>query len=337
MKMRQGLLVLVAACGNDGSQVDPPIEASAIERCLTEGGALRPLWATSNQHGPVTSIAVGGSTIVLGSADGSVKQWDVEGASPSYGTPFVDDTGIGVDAVAFSSDGQVLGVDRQGRLSEWRLSDARAMRTIPVADVPLEVVAVSEHAEQAAVARGSAHPEIEIVDRATGAIGAPLQTTLWGVHSIVYGHGGALFTAGHWYGVPMIERRAMSAPSDVIEVWADMAMTAHVHAIAVDPYVTRMAAGGDQFVAVLDPKALASDATIVREVEGHRAIDVAVLGTRVFATVGQEGTLRLWSATTAEPLAMLEIPEPIGLGVDAAGETLFTAGPDGMLRAFGCR
>src|SRR5688572_14687825 len=161
MQMKIGLLLFAAACGTDGGQDDPPIdppidtEPSAIERCLSSGGSLRQLWATSNQHGPVTSIAVGGSTIVLGSADGSVKQWDVDGSSPSYGTPFLDDTGVVVDAIAFSSDGQVLGADREGRLSEWRLSDARAMRTIPIADVPLEVVAVSEHAEQAAVARGS--------------------------------------------------------------------------------------------------------------------------------------------------------------------------------------
>ena len=32
-------------------------------------------------------------------------------------------------------------------------------------------------------------------------------TTLWGVNSIAYGTGEELFTAGHWYGVPMIERR----------------------------------------------------------------------------------------------------------------------------------
>lgn len=337
MKMRQGLFVLVAACGTDGSQVDPPgnppTEPSAIERCLAEGGSLRQLWATSNQHGPVTSIAVGGSTIVLGSADGSVKQWDVDGSSPSYGTPFVDDTGIGVDAVAFSSDGHVLGVDRSGRFNEWRLSDARAMRTIPIADGPLEAVAVSEHAEQAAVARGA---EIQTIDRDNGAVSAPLPTTLWGVTSIVYGHGGVMFTAGHSYGVRMIERRAVAEPEDVIERWSDRVI-ATVQAVAIDPYVTRMAAVGTDFVAVLEPKALESGETIVREVAGHQAVDVALLGLHVFATAGQEGTLRLWSATTAEPLAMLEIPEPVGLGVDDRGETVFTAGPDGMLRAFGCR
>lgn len=336
MKMRQGLLVMIAACGTDGSGGEPPIptELSAIERCLADGGSVRQLWATSNQRGPVTSIAVAGSTIVLGSADGSVKQWDVDGSSPSYGTPLLDETDIGVDAVAFSSDGLVLGVDRLGRFNEWRLSDGRAMRTIPISDAPLEVVAVSEHGEQAAVARGA---EIQTIDRATGVVSTALPTTLWGVSSVVYGHGGVLFTAGHWYGVPMIERREMSAPAEVIEAWADMGMTAHVNAIAIDPYVTRMAAGGDDFVAVLAPKALESSATIVRDAPGHRAIDVALLGLGVFATAGQEGTLRLWSATTAEPIAMLEIPEPVGLGVDARGETVFTAGPDGMLRAFGCR
>ncbi len=337
MKMRQGLLVLVTACGTDGSQIDPPIdfpdEASAIERCLADGGSLRQLWATSNQHGPVTSIAVSGSTIVLGSADGSVKQWNVGGGSASYGTPFVDDTGIGVDAVAFSSDGQVLGVDRLGQLTEWRLSDARPLRTISIADVPLDVVAVSEHAEQAAVAY---RDQVQVIDRVTGEVGAPLPTFLWGVRAAIYGHGGVLFTAGHSYGTAMVERRALAAPRDVIES-TSLSLTATVQAIAVDPYVTRMAAAGGDFVAILEPKALASEDAIVREVVGHRAIDVALLGLRVFATVGQEGTLRLWSATTAEPIAMLEIPEPIGLGVDERGETVFTAGSDGMLRAFGCR
>ena len=143
MKMSLGLVVIVSACGTDGSTVDPPIVdppiveppvVSVIGRCLADGGQVRQLWATSNQHGPVTSIAVGGSTIVLGSADGSVKIWNVNGSSPSYGTPFLDDTGVVVDALAFAfgADGQVFGGDRDGRLSEWRVADPSTMRTIPV-------------------------------------------------------------------------------------------------------------------------------------------------------------------------------------------------------------
>jgi len=345
MKMSAGLIVLAAACGVDGGTeppiVDPPIVdppvASAIGRCLAEGGALKQLWATSNQHGPVTSIAVGGSTIVLGSADGSVKIWNVNGSSPSYGTPFLDDTGIVVDAIAFADDGQVFGGDRQGRLSEWRLADSETMRTIPVGEDPLETIALSPDGSQAAVGAGPLSPAVRIINRANGAVGAPLPTTLWGVRSIAYGTGGELFTAGHWYGVPMIERRSIDEATEVVDEWKVMSMTGHVHGIAVDSAVTRLAAAGDDFVGVFDPHALETGVSIIRPVVGHRAIDVALLGTDVVASAGEEGTLRLWSATTVEPLAQLEIPEPVGLGVSGDGATLFTSGPDGILRAFGCR
>jgi len=345
MKMSLGVIVLASACGVDGGTeppiVDPPIVdppvASVIGRCLADGGALKQLWATSNQHGPVTSIAVGGSTIVLGSTDGSVKIWDVNGSSPSYGTPFLDDTGVIVDAIAFAADGQVFGGDRQGRLSEWRVADSVTMRTIPVGEDPLETIALSPDGSQAAVGAGPLSPTIRIIDRANGAVGAPLTTTLWGVNSIAYGTGGELFTAGHWYGVPMIERRSVDAASEVVDAWRVMSMSGHVHSIAVDAAVTRLAAAGDDFVAVFDPHALETGASIVRPVVGHRAVDLALLGSDVIATAGEEGTLRLWSAATAEPLAMLEIPAPVGLGVAGDGATVFTSGADGMLRAFGCR
>ncbi len=341
MKTTLGLIVVASACGTDGGTGEPPIvdppAASAIGRCLADGGALRPLWTTSNQHGPVTSIAVIGSTIVLGSADGSVKLWSVDGSSPSYGAPFLDDTGIAVDALASGDDGLVFGGDREGRFSEWRLSDSATMRTIPIGEEPLATIAISTDGSQAALGAGPQSPTIRIVERATGAVGEPLATTLWGVNSIAYGTGGELFTAGHWYGVPMIERRSIDAASEVVDSWIVKTMTGHVHAIAVDPAVTRLAAAGDDFVAIFDPHALETGASIVRLVSGHRAIDAALLGSDVVATAGEEGTLRLWSATTAEPLAMLEIPEPVGVGVAGDGATLFTAGPDGVLRAFGCR
>jgi WD40 repeat protein len=335
------LLGIVSGCGTDGGQIDPPADppgdASPLERCLAGGGALHELWATGNQHGAVTSIAVASSTVVLGSEDGSVKQWNLAGSSASYGTPFLDDTGIVVDALAFSTDGQVLGADRRGRVSEWRVSDAQPMRTMEITSEPLAAIAVSEHADLAAVALGSSSPEVRVITRATGSISAPLATTLWGVRSVLFGHGRKLFTAGHWYGVPMIERRSTDAPGEVISEWSDMALAGHVHAIAVNSYATRMAAAGDDFIAVLDVETLDGDGTIVHPVADHRAIGVAMTGPHTFATVGAEGTLRLWNLATAEPIGQLEIAEPIGLGVDASGEHIFTSGPDGDLHAYGCR
>ena len=82
------------------------------------------------------------------------------------------------------------------------------------------------------------------------------------------------------------------------------------------------------------PDAIAGEKTLV-PAEGHVAVGVALL-TDTVVTAGREGTLRLWS-TAGESIATLTIPEPVGIGRDAAGATLFTSGPDGMLRAFGCK
>lgn len=312
--------------------IDPPMDATAIERCLAGGGTLHQLWATSNQHGPVSSIAVGGDTVVLGSLDGSVKQWTTSGTSPIYGVPFEDDTGIVVDALAFAqgADHEVAGVDRDGRFTEWRVSDASAMRTLPVvSDGALTAVAISER--QAVIARGPDSPEVRVIDRATGAISAPLATQLWGATSMAFA-GDALYTAGHWYGVPEIERRSTASPDAVVEEWREQSLTAHVKAIAVDG--AHLAATGDNFIAILDPQAIAGEKTLVAA-EGHDGVGVALL-TGMVVTVGREGTLRTWSMT-GEPLATLTIPEPVGIGRDAEGATLFTSGPDGQLHAFGCK
>lgn len=330
-------LFLATGCGTDGTTTAPPIdlptEATAIERCLANGGTLQELWATSNQHGPVSSIAVGGTTVVLGSLDGSVKQWSTNGTSPSYGIPFVDDTGIAVDGLAFErgANDKIAGVDRNGNFTEWRVSDASPMRTVPVVtNSALTAVAISSR--QAAVAVGPDTTEMRVIDRASGEVSAALTTFLWGATSVAFA-GESLFTAGHWYSTPMIERRTTASPANVVDRWGDQALNGHVNAIAVD--ANRLAATGDDLVAILDPDALETGAQTIVAVPGHDGIGVALL-TDLVITVGREGTLRTWSAA-GDPLATLTIPEPVGIGRDSEGTMLFTSGPDGLLHAFGCR
>src|SRR5687768_1394980 len=108
------LLLVCAACGSDAGVdtradagmedggTDTPLDASALEECLLDGGTLTELWAVNNQHGPVTSI-VAGSLVVLGGEDGSVKQWSVDGDEPAYGKPFTT-AGSPVVALALSSE-----------------------------------------------------------------------------------------------------------------------------------------------------------------------------------------------------------------------------------------
>lgn len=315
--------------------IDPPVELSPIERCLSDGGTLQQLWAASNQHGPVTSIAVEGSTIVLGSADGSVKQWNVDGSEPSYGRPFRDDTGVIATAVAFTGDGGLVAGDADGTVTEWSLDAGAPVRSMGVGDQTL--VAVAGNASHLVVARGETSGELTLIDRATGTPQAPLYTTLWGGTVVAFAPGGQLYTAGHNYGVPLIERRELASPDEVVSAWFDqqLPIAGNVLALAVDRATTTLVAGGRDWVAAFDPRELATPRHFVA-VDGHDAAGAVLLGRDLFATAGREGTLRIWSKT-AEPLAMIEVPEPVGIGIDGAGTTLFTSGPDGELHAFGCR
>ena len=164
-----------------------------------------------------------------------------------------------------------------------------------------------------------------------------LTSTLWGVRSIGFAAGNRLYTAGHWYGTPQLERRAADAPIEAPDVWNDKARNGHVTAVAVDKDVTRLVAAGDRFVATFAPDNVAAGPLAIADVEDHTAVGAVLLpGGTLFVTAGSEGTLRVWDAETAQPVSMLSIAAPIGIAADTAGTRLFTSGVDGRLHAFGC-
>jgi hypothetical protein len=332
MQMRIGLVVLLAACGGDPMMqgddvVDPPGTLSALEKCVVDGGSLKELWSVGNQHGPVTAI-VAGSLVVLGSEDGSVKQWTVDGDEPNYGKPFTT-AGATVAAMAMSSE-HILAVTMQGQVAEWKLADASAARTNTIADIVPSALALTTDAAGALV--GTASGETFAVDRATGTT-TQLQSTLWGVHAInVAQH---VYTSGHNYGTPQIERRAADAPATVIDMWNEQKRTAHVLSVAVD--TKHLVAGGDNFVATFAPDQLAAGPIAITDAAEHEAVGAVLLpGGALFVTAGSEGTLRVWEAQTAKLVAMLPIAAPIGIAADTAGTRLYTSGADGRLHAFGC-
>lgn len=331
--------VVLVGCGTDGKKGPGTTESrSVIETCVDGGGQVAELWATSNLHGPVVSIVVGGSTIVLGSNDGSVKQWSVSGASadPTYGTPFAE-VDVPVAALAIGSDGKLAGADQLGRLDEWQMSNAQATSATTVDEYPLAALALSADASQAAVATGLSSPNMWVVDRATGAVSAKLTTGLWGVSSFAFG-GGALFSAGHFYGAPMVERRASDAPDTVTSAWQADHIVGKVNAIALDRDATNLVAVGDDFVAVLPADDLSAGPTAITTGTNHMAVGVALLsGNELFATIGRDGDVQLWKTATAEHVATVTAPAGVGIGADETGEHLFTAGSDGLLHAFACR
>jgi WD40 repeat protein len=334
MKIWFGLVLCAGACGSDpmtmqgDDVVDPPQTLSVLERCVVDGGSIKELWSVGNQHGPVTAI-VAGSLVVLGGQDGSVKQWTVDGDEPSYGKPFAT-SGATVAALAMSTE-HILAATMQGQVAEWKLADASAARTNTLVDSVPSALALSDDTTRAIV--GTTTGQSFVVERSTGA-STQLQSTLWGVHAINV-MPGSVYTSGHNYNTPQIERRAADAPATVVDSWNEQKRTAHVLAVAVD--AKHLVAAGDQFVASFTPDQLAAGPLAITDVAEHTAVGAVMLpGGALFVTAGSEGTLRVWNVETAKLVTTLSIPAPIGIAADTAGTRLYTSGADGRLHAFGC-
>jgi WD40 repeat protein len=323
---------LLGACGASEVTEEVLVEASALETCLAEGGALGQIWAADNQHGPISSIDAT-SVIVVGGTDGSVKQWSFDGDAPVYGSPFAT-KGDEVGAVALTDDGHVVAATATGLVVEWRLADAAKTRSDAIPDgMVLQAIAVRPGGARV-VTGGLA---LYVLDR-PGTDAVRLVSNLWHTWGIEYPSEDRLYAAGHYYSTPRIERFDTTQPMDVIDVWEDQFRQQHVRAIDLDEAETMLAAAGDRFVAVLDPDDLAAGPLAITDQPDHMPVGVTVLpGGELFVTAGTEGSLRVWRTSTAELVTSLPIPPAAGLVRDPEGTRLFTAGPDGHVRAFGCR
>jgi WD40 repeat protein len=339
---------LVTGCGKeatgltdvDAAAVDPDAPGTTpglteLERCFTGGGSPAQLFMESNQHGPVTSITVNGSSIVLGSADGSVKQWTVS-SSAIYGQPFTQNAGSVVGALANTRAKDILGVDAAGVLHRWTLADAGSEETMTIGANPLVAVGVNGNASRAAVGEADV-PNLRVIDLDTGTPSAPLTTTLWGVTSFAFTDADVLIDAGHNYGTPQVERRSVASPMTVVDQWNDQTLAGSIRAIALDAGGTTLVAVGDGMVMTFDPMNLAGGPRKITMLPEHLAVGVVLLAGRShFLTVGSEGTLRVWDVATASLVKTLTVPTPIGIGADIDGTQVYTSGPDGFLHSYGC-
>ncbi|HTR55247.1 MAG TPA: hypothetical protein VMJ10_31410 [Kofleriaceae bacterium] len=322
----------LAACG---TQAPSARTSSPLERCLAGGGQLYEQWSTSNLHGAVTSIAAGGSTIVLGSQDGSVKQWSIAGApdDPSYGPRFADGGPV-AEALGFGPDGTLLAGDANGALDRWSLADAQPAGTTAISDQPLASVFATPDGKQLFVGGHVVYANLWSVDSSSASVAGPFKTRLWNVNALALGDG-VLATAGDNYGVPAVELRAAADPSSPTSYWQDPTMAGDVRALAFGN--SMWLAAGDGFVALLPSDDVSDGPRTTAIVPDHRAVGLTPLGDELFATAGSEGTLRVWRSDTAEQVGSLPIASAIGLAIDGTGSQLFTSGADGLLHAFGCR
>jgi WD40 repeat protein len=334
----------------DDDDDDDVVQGAAIERCAAGGGTLGEGWAVNNLHGPTRTLIASGEVIVLSSDDGALKQWTVgtgETSGPgelppvehTYGRPFVDTNDLMVTAIAFAPDGNIAAGDALGGLREFRVSDSTPTGTdMDLGEEVMTSVAISADGATMVTSDASYAGNVHVIDRASREAVGPLTTHLWGV-MVVALSSESLYTAGDWYGVPEIERRDLSDPDAVVDTYQfdDDIFLGDVRAVAIDEDETVLVVAGDRFVAVFDPADLAAGPLAITEAANHVAVGVVVGSTgAAFATAGSEGTVRLWDTATAEEVGNLVVPTPTGIAGDAAGNRLFTSGPDGRVRAFVC-
>jgi WD40 repeat protein len=332
--------IALCGCTTESKRTGQDETSEAIETCVASGGQLAEVWSVDTQHGPVVSLAATDSSIVLASQDGSVEQWLFTGgfSHPSNGAPFAD-VGVPLNAIAVGSDGSLAGVDQLGRLDMWSSANPQAPHTTAVDDSPLTAIALSDDAAYVAVTTGReprlTTPSIWLVDRTTGAVSDKLPTSLMGASSLVFG-GDALFTAGFFYGAPVVERRDLAVPAMVTSAWGTN-VSGNVSAMALDREANSLVAVGDGFVVVLPANDLRANPIALTNRTNHNAVGVALLpGGDLFATVGGDGGLQLWRTSNADRVATIASPSAVGIGVDPDGKHLFTSGADGLLHAFAC-
>jgi WD40 repeat protein len=336
----------------------PPRASTGLAVCAEEGRALDVLYAVGNGHGAILAMALRGQEVALAAEDGSVKTWSLRtreqlaaldrGAGAAiYGS----ETEISAPFVALdfeAAGGMVVGGNDQGGVSLYGLDDDQLLDNAAPLSEAIRAVAFSADGTSVALASSAFGGELSVwsLNESSTTPVAPNEL-LWGVWDVEYGADGALVAAGNWYGVPAIERRVLGQaphgaklggfssvyPTDITA----MAVLANGDMVVGGRSVLEGSAG-QGFVAVLSPSELNDDwvTELPRstELEGHGV--VALAATRdLFATVGEDGSLRVFAADASQ---LLDMP-----GAGAAhvaftsdGEQIVTAGADGDFRVWGC-
>lgn len=307
-------------------QAHTPAAASAVLSSQAQSYAGR----LSGHRGPVFAVAwlPRGGTLLSAGADGTVRQWEVEGRRPG---PVVAHARAAVQALAVAQDaGLAAWGDDSGAVSLW---DGGSRRPAPVARGaghrgPVRAVALSRRAEVLASAGedgtvrlwhpGSPGEDAHVFDAALGPLYAVAVTR----------DGGQVAAAGLDGRVWLLDTR--TGESRVI----GSTDYGQVHALAFSPDGGELATGEWH-----DDVGLWNVSTGEREGALHGAQDslYAVAfspdGTRL-AAAGQDDTAQVWDVAERRRIIGLagHLGPVRGIAFSPDGRTLATSGEDGTLR-----
>lgn len=345
--------LLAAACTESTTPPPPPPpvpDPSPLARCADPAVALDQRWQVDNVHTPITALTSHRGTVVVGSADGAVKLWNLSAAGatavrPGYGEPLTLE-GAAVGALATSPDGAVAAVDVEGGTTAWALDGGELMPRRALLPAAGALVALADDGATLIAGTAEFAGDLSVLDLLAGTA-TPLPTDLWFVEA-ARATGTRWVTAGEWYGCVGVELRDATAPETRIAMWDACRGTngtnaqGRFHALALDAAGTSAVVVGDGLIARFDLADLAAGPVAQTATDLRLDRVVRLDGDNVVVTLGHRGAaaeLTWWSLDTLQPLrtaALAAIPETIDLVVEPVTGVAVTAAADGTLRGHVC-
>ena len=346
-------VLLAAACTESTTTPPPPPpgpDPSPLARCADPAVALDERWQVDNIHAPITALTSHRGTVVVGSADGAVKLWNLSAAGatavrPGYGEPLTL-TGVAAGALATSPDGAVAAVDVEGGTTAWALDGGELMPRRALLPTAGDLVALADDGATLLAGTAEFAGDLQVLDLLAGTATA-LPTDLWHVEA-ARATGTRWVTAGEWYGCVGVEIRDALAPATRIAMWDACRGTngtnvqGRFHALALDAAGTSAVVVGDGLIARFDLADLAAGPVAQTATDLRLDRVVRLDGDNVVVTLGHRGAtaeLTWWSLDTLQPLrtaTLAAIPEIVDLVVEPVTGVAVTAATDGTLRGHVC-
>jgi WD40 repeat protein/transcriptional regulator with XRE-family HTH domain len=138
-----------------------------------------------------------GKTLAAGSADDTVRLWDVATHQP-IGIPLINSPSTSVNSVAFSPDGKTLAAgSADGTIQLWDVATGRPIG-VPFSNSPSPSVNSVAFSPDGTLAAGSADGTIQLWDVATGRpIGVPFSNGQASVNSVTFSPDGKTLATGN--------------------------------------------------------------------------------------------------------------------------------------------
>lgn len=343
------LPLAIVGCTDADPPPDPDAMPSALARCADPAVPLAQRWQVDNLHDPITSIARTGRTVVVATADGALKTWQIAAAGatetrPLYGEPIVDQ-GVALGALAAGPGAAVVGIDVAGQARVWSADGAELAPSRALVPTAGTLVATDDQLRWLVGGTDAFAGELMIADLATGAIRGPLPTQLWHATAAHLGRGDRWITVGEWYGCPAIDVRDPRTPDVEVGYWdacrgAGATMqTGWFRALAVDAGATSVIAVGDQLLATFALGSIASGPTAIATSDTRFDRVARLDGDGLAITLAQRGDaseLTWWSLDDLTVRRTATIPTAVDVAVDAEAGLVIAASRDGLLRGYAC-